>query len=174
MSSAVGLRIGLIVFVVTILQVSAFSSLTIDRGGPDVLLVTLVSIALLRGAVTGAIAGFAAGLIVDVTTLGTLGLTSLLLTLAGYWAGRYGETTGRSRAHAPLVATVTATVLFELGGYGLHVMLGEPISARTILVALPATVVCNALLAYPVFGLIRRLVGTTERIERAPEVELLV
>jgi rod shape-determining protein MreD len=172
-SPAVGIRVALIVFVVAILQVSAFSALRVGGGGPDVLLVTLVSIALLRGAVTGAIAGFAAGLIVDVTTLGTLGLTSLLLTLAGYWAGRYGETTGRSRAHAPLVATVAATVLIELGGYGLHTMLGEPVSARAILVALPATVLCSALLAYPVFGLIRRLIGTTERVERR-EVEILV
>jgi len=174
MSPAVGIRIALIVFVVTILQVSAFSAVTVGGGGPNVLLVTLVSIALLRGAVIGAIAGFAAGLIVDVTTLATLGLTSLLLTLAGYWAGRYGETTGRSRAHAPLVATVAATILIELGGYGLHSMLGEPVSARAVLVALPATVLCNALLAYPVFGVIRRLVGRTERVERAREVELLV
>lgn len=170
----IGIRIALIVFVVTILQVSAFSSVTISGGGPDLLLVTLVSIALLRGAVTGSVVGFFAGLIVDVTTLGTLGLTSLLLTLAGYWAGRYGETTGRNRAHAPLLATVAATVFVSLGGYGLHSMLGEPVSARTILVALPATLVCNALLAYPVFGLVRRLVGTTERVERAREVELLV
>jgi rod shape-determining protein MreD len=173
-NAAAGIRIALIVFVVTILQVSAFSAVTVGGGGPDVLLVTLVSIALLRGAVTGAIAGFAAGLIVDITTLETLGLTSLVLTLAGYWAGRYGETTGRSRAHAPLVATVAATVLIDLGGYGLHSMLGEPVSARAILVALPATVLCNALLAYPVFGLIRRLVGTTERVGRAREVEILV
>jgi rod shape-determining protein MreD len=173
-SPAVGIRVALIVFVVAILQVSAFSAVRVAGGGPDVLLVTLVSIALLRGAVTGAIVGFAAGLIVDVTTLGTLGLTSLLLTLAGYWAGRYGETTGRSRAYAPLVATVAATVLIELGGYGLHSMLGEPVSARAILVALPATVLCSALLAYPVFGLIRRLIGTTERVERAREVEILV
>jgi rod shape-determining protein MreD len=173
-STAAGIRIALIVFVVTILQVSAFSAVSIGGGGPDVLLVTLVSIALLRGAVTGAITGFAAGLIVDLTTLETLGLTSLVLTLAGYWAGRYGETTGRSRVQAPLVATVAATVLIALGGYGLHSMLGEPVSARAVLVALPAMVLCNALLAYPVFGLIRRLVGTTERVERAREVELLV
>ena len=62
--------------------------------------------------------------------MGTLGVTSLLLTLAGYWAGRYGETTGRGRIQAPLVATVGATVLVELGGYGLHVLLGESISAE--------------------------------------------
>ena len=174
MSLATGIRIALIVFVVAIFQVSAFSSVKVGGGGPDALLVTLVSIALLRGAITGAIAGFAAGFLVDVTTLGTLGLTSLLLTLAGYWVGRYGETTGRDRLYAPLVASVAATLLFELGGYGLHAMLGESIAARTVLVAVPAAVICNALLAYPVFGLTRRLIGTTERIERTREVELLV
>ena len=61
----------------------------------------LVSVALLRGAVTGAVTGFFAGLIVDVATLGTLGLTALLLTLVGYWVGRYGETTGRARPARP-------------------------------------------------------------------------
>jgi len=173
-SPLVGIRIALVVFVVTILQVSAFSTITVGGGGPDVLLVTLVSIALLRGAVTGAIAGFAAGLIVDVTTMGTIGFTSLLLTLAGYWAGRYGETTGRGRAHAPLVTTVVATVLVALGGYGLHSMLGESVAARSVLIALPATIIWNAALTYPVFGLVRRSIGTTENVERAQEVELRV
>ena len=37
-------------------------------------------------------------------TLDTLGVTALLYALAGYWTGRYGETTGRDRAHAPLLA----------------------------------------------------------------------
>ena len=50
------------------------------------------------------VAGFAAGLVVDTANLGTLGLTSLLLTLAGYWIGRYGETTGRDRFHAPFLS----------------------------------------------------------------------
>jgi rod shape-determining protein MreD len=127
---ATGVRVGLIIFVVAILQVSAFSTVTIGGGGPDVLLVTLVSVALLRGAVTGAVAGFFAGLIVDVATLGTLGLTALLLTLAGYWAGRYGETTGRARPHAPILATLAATVFVGCGGYAIQSMLGEPISAR--------------------------------------------
>jgi len=53
-------------------------------------------------------------------------------------------------------------------------MLGETISARVVLAALPAALVWNALLIYPVFGVVRRLVGEPERVERAREVELLV
>ena len=43
------------------------------------------------------------GLLIDIANLGTLGFTSLLLTLAGFWTGRYGETTARDRFHAPFV-----------------------------------------------------------------------
>jgi len=42
--------------------------------------------------------------VLDVGTLGTLGLTSLLLTVAGFWIGRYGETTARDRFHAPYLS----------------------------------------------------------------------
>jgi rod shape-determining protein MreD len=173
-STATGVRVALVVFVVAILQVSAFSSATIHGGGPDVLLVTLVAVSLLRGAVTGAVTGFCAGLIVDVTTLGTLGLTALLLTLVGYWAGRYGETTGRGRTHAPLLAAIAATVFVGLGGYAVQSMLGEVVSARAVLAALPVALLWNALLIYPVFALVRRIVGAPQRAQRATEVELLV
>jgi len=173
-STAIGIRVALIIFVVAILQVSAFSSVTVGGGGPDVLLVTLVSIALLRGSIAGAVVGFCAGLVVDVTTLGTLGLTSLLFTLIGYWAGRYGETTGRGRPHAALLTTLAATVFVGFGGYAVQSMLGEAISARVVVAALPAALVWNALLIYPVSGVVRRIIGAPERVERAREVELLV
>lgn len=174
MTAAAAARIALIVFVVAILQVSAFASISVFGAAPDVLLVTLVSIGLLRGSVTGAVTGFAAGLIVDVATLGTLGVTSLLLTLAGFWAGRYGETTGRGRPYAPLATVLAATVLVDVGGYVLDSLLGGPVVMREVLVSLPAALVLNGLIAYPVFALVRRLVGATERVERAREVEVVV
>ena len=77
---------------------------------------TLLGIALLRGSVTGAVAGFAGGLVLDIANMGTLGVSSLLLALAGYWTGRYGETTGRDRSHAPFLAVVVLTVLVAIGG----------------------------------------------------------
>ena len=77
------------------------------------MLVTLVSVALLRGTIFGAVAGFGAGLVVDTATLQTLGVSSLLLTIAGYWIGRYGETTGRDRTHAPFVSVAVVTILYR-------------------------------------------------------------
>ena len=106
------LRPAALVFIAAIVQVSMLGPhASIFGGTPDVLLVTLVCVALLRGSITGAVAGFAGGLIVDISTMGTLGVTALLLTVAGYWAGRYGETTGRNRAHAVPLAVAVITIL---------------------------------------------------------------
>jgi rod shape-determining protein MreD len=167
------LRIGLVVFVASIFQVSALSSVEVLNAAPDLLLVTVVAIALLRGSIPGAVAGFLGGLLVDLVTMSTLGVTSLLLTAAGYWAGRYGETTGRGRPQAPLVAVAAITMLVGLGAYGLHFMLGDTVSAQLTLVPLLPALVWNALLAYPVHRLLLRVVGTGEGLERPREVEIV-
>jgi len=133
-----------------------------------------VALGLLRGSVPGAAFGFVGGLVVDVVTLGTLGVTSLILTLAGFWAGRYAETTGRDRRLAPLIAVGTITVLAGAFGYLLHYLLDAEVVAGTVLVtALVPAFFLNLVLALPVFALVRRLVGEAQR-ELAPEVEVLV
>jgi rod shape-determining protein MreD len=167
-------KVGVLVFVASILQVTLFSSVEILGGTPDVVLLTLMAIALLRGSIYGAGAGFGAGLIVDTANLATLGVTSLLLTIAGYWIGRYGETTGRDRAHAPYVSVAVATILVQFGALFLHYMLGDPVSARVVLLdALPAKVLLNLLLTLPVYVLVRRALALGRSPERVTEVQLL-
>ncbi len=172
MSSAV--RGSLLVFLVAVVQVSILAPVSILGGTPDALLVSLVCLALLRGSVAGAIAGFAGGLLVDIATLGTLGITALLLTVVGYWAGRYGETTGRGRAHAVPLTVAVMTVLVALGGLGLHYMLGETVSAHRALVTtlLPALPL-NLLLAWPLNRLCGALLHPPST-QRPGEVQLLV
>jgi rod shape-determining protein MreD len=167
-------KAAILIFLAAILQVTIFSSVDILGGSPDVVLLTLMAIALLRGSIYGAAAGFAAGLFVDTATLGTLGVTSLLLTLAGYWIGRYGETTGRDRAHAPFVSVAVATILVQFGALVLHYLLGDSVSARTVLLdALPPKVGLNLLLTLPVYALTRRLLAVAAQPEGATEVRLL-
>jgi rod shape-determining protein MreD len=167
-------KVGALVFLAGILQVTIFADIDILSGYPDVVLLTLVAIALLRGSIYGAGAGFAAGLLVDTANLATLGVTSLLLTLAGYWIGRYGETTGRDRAHAPFVSVAVATILVQFGALFLHYMLGDQVSARTVLVeALPPKVALNLLLTLPVYALVRKVLALGSQPETATEVRLL-
>lgn len=167
-------KAALLIFVAAILQVTIFSQIDILGGYPDVLLLTLVAIALLRGSIYGAALGFFAGLLVDTANLETLGVTSLLLTIAGYWIGRYGETTGRDRLHAPFVSVAVATVLVQLGALILHYLLGDAVSAQTVLLeALVPKVFLNLLLTLPVYALVRRLLAVAAQPETATEVRLL-
>ena len=158
-------------FVVAIVQVTIVASIGILGGSPDLVLVTLVAVALTQGSIFGAVSGFWAGLLIDIARLGTLGFTSLLLTLAGFWIGRYGETTGRDRAHAPVLSVAVVTVLYALGTLVMRFLLREPASAKVVLVEeLPATIALNLLLTFPVFALVRRLFKPAQR---PPEVEFV-
>lgn len=163
---------GLLLFV-GLLQVSIATPIEVVRGHPDVVLVLLVAIALLRGPLLGSVAGFWAGLVLDVAAMQTLGLSSLLLTVAGYCAGRFGEATSRSSPHPPLVAVAAATVALGVASAVLHFMLGQSAPASELLgqVLLP-TLALNLLLAYPLYRLCRRLFPVPER-ER-PEVSVVV
>jgi rod shape-determining protein MreD len=166
--------IAVFVFVAALVQVTLVASLDIAGGTADVLLLALLAIALLRGAVAGAVAGFFGGLLLDVLTLDTLGVSALLYALAGYWTGRYGETTGRDRAHAPLLAVLVVTIAIAFAGLGLHALLGEDVSARRALFeALLPGLALNLLLGGPVWALSRTVLRPPTTSDRVTEVRLL-
>jgi rod shape-determining protein MreD len=167
-------KVAAVVFAAAILQASMLGSIDIAGGRPDLLLVVVVAVALTGGTTAGAVAGFCGGLIFDLATFETLGVTSLLLTLAGYWIGRYGETTGRGRQHAPLASVLVMTVAYAVAAYILHTLLGDSVSARVALLdAMLPAVVGNLLLGVPVYALVSRLLDRQERGEGLREVRLL-
>ena len=165
------LKAAALLFVAVLVQVSILGGYSPLGGSPDLLLVVLLSIALLRGSIFGAIAGFGAGFLVDIANLGTLGFTSLLLTLAGYWTGRYGETTGRDRAHAPALSVAVITVLYQVAALVLRYMLGQNAPGGAIFEALAPTMLLNLILTFPVYALTRRLLRPRDWAPR--EVRLL-
>ena len=160
-------KAGVLLLFAALVQVSIASTIEVAEGHPNVLLVLVVTLALLRGPIFGACAGFWAGLVIDVASLGTLGLTSLLLTLAGHFAGRFGEATSRSSAHPPLVAVALATIAVGFADGVLHFMLGSTLSASDFFVAvLLPTLALNMLLSYPLYALGRRVFPVAPRVRR--------
>jgi rod shape-determining protein MreD len=166
-------KVVVLLFVAAIMQVSIFATVHVFGGMPDVLLVMLVAVALLRGAVVGAVGGFFAGLLVDTASLGQLGLTSLVLTIAGYWIGRYGETTGRDRFHAPFLSVGVVTILYSVGLLLVHFVLGERAPAGAMFRGLLPAIALNLILTAPVYALVRRLLRPFDRSDLATEVQLL-
>ena len=97
-----------------------------------------------------------------------------MLTLAGFWAGRWVETTGRGRKLAPLIAVGVITTLAAAFAFVLHYMLGEEVVAYHALVTvLVPTLLANLVIAYPVYLLVRAAVHERDVLERATEVEVL-
>src|SRR3954454_13344847 len=168
------LKAASLIFVAAVIQVSLFSSVHVAGGMPNVLLVTLVAVALLRGSIFGAAGGFFGGLLLDTANLETLGLTSLVLTVGGYWIGWYGETTGRGRTHAPFVSVAVVTVLYAVVVLFLHFLLGDPVSARRILIeSLVPSIALNLIVTAPVYWIVTKLLPPVDWRERAGEVRLL-
>ena len=96
-----------------------------------------------------------------------------MLTVSGYWIGRYGETTGRDRAHAPFLSVAVVTFLYAFG-----ILLVTSCSAS----ARPQDRRCgaccrrscmNLVLTAPVYALVRMLLRPRERADYATEVQLL-
>ena len=168
-----GAKIAVLLFVAAVAQVSIFSQINVFGASPDLLLVTLVAISLLRGSIAGAVGGFFAGLVVDIASLGTLGLTSLVLTIAGFWIGRYGETTGRDRGHAPYLSIAVVTVIYEVGLLVVHFVLGESAPAGAVFSLLLPAVILNLVITGPVYALVRRLLRPQAPAELSAEVQLL-
>jgi len=60
-----GARVFGVVFVAGLVQAVLVSSLLVGGGAPDVLLLVVISVGLLRGSVPGALAGFLGGLVMS-------------------------------------------------------------------------------------------------------------
>jgi rod shape-determining protein MreD len=167
-----GIKAALLLFVVALLQLAVLTQYSAFRTA-SIVLVALLSLALLRGSVFGAVAGFGIGLLLDTATLGTLGVSSLLLTVGGFWIGRYGETTARDRFHAPFLSVAVVTVLFAFGQLALQFLLGQPAPAGLVAHGLPLGLLLNLVLTLPVYAFVRRMFPPPELGDRVREVRLL-
>jgi rod shape-determining protein MreD len=154
----VALRLALLIFLAAILQVSFFSQITLLGAAPEVMPVVIVSIALLGGAVLGASCGFAAGLLLDVLMLQTLGVSSLVLLTTGWLAGRFRESFEISSALTPVVLAGALTLLAASIFTALQLMLGveAPVSLLVIR-EIVVKALLGLLLAVPIYPAVRRL-----------------
>ena len=167
-------KAAVILVLAAIVQLTILNPLEAFDGSADLLLCTLVAVALMRGAAFGALAGFWAGLVVDTASLATLGLTSLLLVLVGYAVGWFGEaTSSRSPQLARVtIAVLSATVVLFIGTALVTVLLDDAIAfGSSLLRALLPALLLNVLIAYPVFFVIRKLfpIPTAREVVAAAE-----
>ncbi|GGU28777.1 rod shape-determining protein MreD [Nocardioides albus] len=105
--------IGLLVVIAVVLQLSVAPAFAIRGITPDLALLVVVAVALARGGQAGLVAGFAAGVLLDLAPPAdhTAGRWALALLIVGYVAGRVREnSTAHNGPGGPNALTVMVTV----------------------------------------------------------------
>jgi rod shape-determining protein MreD len=154
-------RIATLALVVVFFQTGVVSEVSAFGVTVDLSPLLVAFVGLLCGSTVGAVSGFAIGLLVDLALVQTLGLTSLVFTLVGYWCGRLRELRDPQAALTPLLvgagATAGALVAYSL----MEFMLGvdAPVSLE-LLRQIVLGVLVNTIVALPMWMLVRRcLIG---------------
>ena len=143
--------------VMVILQLAAISQVEIFGTTADVTPLLVASVGLLLGSLSGAVFGFAVGLLLDLALVQTLGLSSLVYLAIGYWAGRLRELRDPQGALVPFGVGAAATAVATIGYSLMQFLLGVsgPTSFGLVREIL-ATILLNALIAGPVHAIARR------------------
>ena len=153
------LRCGLLILLAVVLQLSTFSQLDVLGGNADITVLVVAALALYAGSVPGAIVGFCTGLLIDLALGSELGATSLVLTVVGYFTGRFMELRDPAHGLIALPVGLAASAGYVTGAAAVHFMLDVGASVSILaLREMIATILLNTILALPVFALARRVV----------------
>jgi rod shape-determining protein MreD len=152
------LRVGLLLLLTVVLQLSVVSQTVVLGGNADLVPLAVAAVAYYAGSLAGCATGFAAGLLLDLAVGGTMGASSLVLTAVGYGVGRFRELRDPSHGLLPVLVGALATAAWVVAYAAVSFMLDvgadvSPLIFRDMLV----TIFLNALLALPVFTAARKL-----------------
>ena len=155
--AALPLRLAVLIFVVVLVQIGVVSEVPIFGVNVDLSPLLVAFAGFTCGSIVGAVAGFATGLLIDLSLLQTLGVSSLLFTLIGYWAGRLRELRDPQAALAPLLVGAAAAATSLIGYTLIEFLLGvdAPVSVDLLRQTVLGIVV-DAIVALPMWALVRR------------------
>jgi rod shape-determining protein MreD len=151
------LRLAALGLVAALLQIAAISQITIFGVNADLTPLVVGAAALMTGSIAGAVLGFCIGLFLDLALVQTLGVSALIYTLVGYWAGRLRELRAPQATFTPLAVGAAVTAAATIGFSILEFLLGVVAPVSLLLVReIVSTIILNTLISLPVFALVRR------------------
>ncbi|HEY1457709.1 MAG TPA: rod shape-determining protein MreD [Solirubrobacteraceae bacterium] len=156
-TSSLLLRIAALSVAVVFIQIGVVSEVTVFGVSADLSPLVVAFVGYLCGATVGAIVGFSVGLLVDLALVQTLGVSSLIFTVIGYWAGRTRELRDPQGPLVPLLIGVAAASA-SLVGYSLvEFLLGvdAPVS-WDLLRQIVLGILVDAIVALPFWAIVRR------------------
>ncbi|GAB2744005.1 rod shape-determining protein MreD [Streptomyces bullii] len=141
-----------LVVVALVLQVSVLARLHLPGAVPDILLLTVLGLALVYGHVGGALIGFGAGLLADFAPPAdhAAGRYALVLCVIGYLAGLVKPETGQLKsATGPMIVVVAAAIGSTLLYAGVGALVGDTAARHVGLGSLLFTAALYDLLLAP-------------------------
>ncbi len=156
-SLSLPVRVAALSLIVVFFQIGVVSEVPVFGVNADLTPLLVAFVGLLCGSAVGATCGFAVGLLVDLALLQTLGLTSLIFTLIGFWCGRLRELRDPQSALTPLLVGAGASAASLIGYSLMEFMLGvdAPVSFE-LLRQIALGIVVNTIIALPMWALVRR------------------
>jgi rod shape-determining protein MreD len=157
-SPALIARVAALSFLIVLFQIGVVSEIPLFGVNADLTPLLVAFVGLLGGAMLGAATGFCVGLLVDLALLQTLGLTSLVFTLIGYWCGRLRELRDPQAALTPLLVGAGASAAALIGYSLMEFLLGvdAPVSLDLVRQIVLGTLV-NTIVALPMWAIVRRV-----------------
>ena len=151
-------RVGLILLLGLVLQLSAVGQIRLLGGHADLIPLVVAAVAYYGGSISGSAAGFTMGFLLDLAAGQTMGASSLVLTAVGYGVGRYRELRDPAHGVLPIAVGAAATAGWVTAFAAVSFMLDvgatvSPLVIREMIV----TILLGAVLAFPVFAGIRRI-----------------
>ncbi|WP_030159360.1 rod shape-determining protein MreD [Streptomyces sp. NRRL S-244] len=141
-----------LIVVALVVQVSVLGRLQLPGAVPDLVLLTVVALALVYGHLSGALIGFAAGLLADLAPPAdhAAGRYALVLCVIGYAAGLARPDSGRFRsAWGPMMTVVGAAIGSTLLYAGVGALVGDTAARHVGLTGLLFTATLYDLLLAP-------------------------
>jgi rod shape-determining protein MreD len=156
-SGALLARVAALSVAIVFFQIGVVSEVPVFGVNVDLSPLLVAFAGLLCGSMIGAATGFAVGLLVDLALLQTLGVTSLIFTLIGYWCGRLRELRDPQAALTPLLVGATASAVSLVGYSLMEFMLGvdAPVSLE-LLRQIVLGIIVNTIAALPMWAIVRR------------------
>jgi rod shape-determining protein MreD len=161
-------RLGALVVFIVIVQVTVFPHLRLFGVVPDLGLLVALAVGYHEGPEAGAIVGFTAGFGFDLFLETPLGLDALMYALVGYSIGVLESGLFRSPRWLPSFLGVVGGLAGGLLFIGMGVLVGlDAVKGTQGLVTISYAALYDAILAPFVFFLVRRVLGTGDRVRDA-------
>jgi len=150
-------RIASLAVVVVFFQIGVVSEVPVFGVSVDLSPLLVAFVGLLCGSMVGAVSGFAVGLLVDLALMQTLGVSSLIFTVIGYWSGRLRELRDPQAALTPLLVGAAAAAASMIGYSLIEFLLGvdAPVSLELVR-QIVLGVVVDTIVALPMWAIVRR------------------